>query len=109
MAGSACALGCPAPARARLQGFDAWLLPTVPLLASPLAELEADDDRFSATNALALRNPSVLNFFDGCALTLPCGEPGALPVGLSVAGLHGADARVLRIGRAVEAVLATAD
>ncbi len=94
-----------AAARERLHGLDAWLMPTVPLLAPRLADVEADDERFFAANARALRNPSAINFLDGCALSLPCGAPGALPVGLSVAGLHGSDARVLQVGRAVEACL----
>ena len=94
-----------ATAQDRLHGVDAWLMPTVPLLAPRLADVAESDERFFATNALVLRNPSVINFLDGCALSLPCGEAGALPVGLSIAGLHGADARVLQVGRAVEACL----
>ncbi len=94
-----------AAARERLHGLDAWLMPTVPLLAPRLADVAADDERFFAANARALRNPSAINFLDGCALSLPCGAPGALPVGLSIAGLHGSDARVLQVGRAVEACL----
>ncbi len=94
-----------AAARERLHGLDAWLMPTVPLLAPRLADVAADDERFFAANARALRNPSAINFLDGCALSLPCGTPGALPVGLSIAGLHGSDARVLQVGRAVEACL----
>ncbi|WP_415842084.1 amidase, partial [Paracidovorax anthurii] len=95
-------------ARERLGHLDAWLMPTVAIRAPRRAELEHDDARFFATNALVLRNPSVINFLDGCALTLPCEAPGELPVGLSVAGLHGADARVLQVGRAVEDCLRAA-
>ncbi|GAA6120530.1 amidase [Acidovorax sp. FG27] len=94
-----------ATARDRLQGLDAWLMPTVAVLAPLLQDVATDDDRFFATNAKVLRNPSVLNFLDGCALSLPCQPAGGLPVGLSVGGLHGADARVLQVGRAVEACL----
>lgn len=94
-----------ATARDRLQGLDAWLMPTVAVLAPLLQDVATDDDRFFATNAKVLRNPSVLNFLDGCALSLPCQAQGELPVGLSVGGLHGADARVLQVGRAVEACL----
>ena len=46
----------------------------------------ADDEAFFATNALLLRNPSVVNFLDGCALSLPCHRPGEMPVGLMVWG-----------------------
>ena len=34
-----------------------------------------------------LRNPSVINFLDGCALSVPCHAPGEAPVGLMIAGL----------------------
>ena len=66
----------------RLRGFDAALSPTVPLTAPPLQPLLDDDTLFFQTNALMLRNPAVINFLDGCALTLPCQKAGDLPVGL---------------------------
>ena len=56
---------------ASLGGWDALLSPTVPCIAPAISAL-ADDDAYFATNALLLRNPSVVNFLDGCALTLPC-------------------------------------
>jgi aspartyl-tRNA(Asn)/glutamyl-tRNA(Gln) amidotransferase subunit A len=46
-----------------------------------------------------------VNVMDGCALTIPCHDDGALPVGLSIVGSAFADASVLAIGRSVEAVL----
>jgi aspartyl-tRNA(Asn)/glutamyl-tRNA(Gln) amidotransferase subunit A len=91
-----------AVARDRLRGADAWLMPTVAIKPPLLAPLESDDDAFFATNGLVLRNTSVINFLDGCALTLPAGEDG---IGLSVCGLHGQDARVLQIGAAIETSL----
>lgn len=94
-----------ATARERLRDLDAWLMPTVAVRAPRLADLTSDDARFFATNGLVLRNTTVLNFLDGCALSLPCQSPGELPVGLSVGGVHGADARVLQVGRAIEACL----
>ncbi|WP_118178736.1 amidase [Paraburkholderia phosphatilytica] len=92
-------------ARARLARFDAWLMPTVATVAPRLDDIEADDERFFAANAKALRNPSVVNVMDGCALTVPCHDDGALPVGLSIVGRAFADASVLAIGRSVEAAL----
>ncbi|GKT23981.1 amidase [Acidovorax sp. SUPP3334] len=99
-------LSLQATARERLRDFDAWLMPTVAVRAPLLADLASDDAKFLATNGLVLRNTTVLNFLDGCALSLPCQSPGELPVGLSVGGVHGADARVLQVGRAIEACLA---
>jgi aspartyl-tRNA(Asn)/glutamyl-tRNA(Gln) amidotransferase subunit A len=80
-------------------------MPSVATVAPLLAPLAQDDSQFFATNALVLRNTSVLNFLDGCALSLPCQAPGELSVGLSIGGLHGQDARVLQVARSIEALL----
>jgi aspartyl-tRNA(Asn)/glutamyl-tRNA(Gln) amidotransferase subunit A len=88
-----------------LRSFDAWIMPTVAMVAPLLAPLEKDDAVFFATNALAVRNPSVINFLDGCAVTIPYSSSAGLPVGLSICGLGGQDARVLQIGRTVESLL----
>ncbi|MGV2292367.1 amidase [Trinickia sp. YCB016] len=94
-------------ARVRLARFDAWLMPTVAIVPPALADVEHDDETFFATNAKVLRNPSVVNFMDGCALTLPCHRDDELPVGLSICGPALADASILAIGRSVEALLRT--
>jgi Asp-tRNA(Asn)/Glu-tRNA(Gln) amidotransferase A subunit family amidase len=47
-----------------LQGIDALLSPTVPIVAAPIAPLRGDDRAFFATNALLLRNPSIVNLLD---------------------------------------------
>ena len=91
-------------AHERLGDADAWLLPSVATVPPKLADL-ADDAAFFATNGLVLRNTSVLNFLDGCALSLPCQRGDELPVGLSIAGLNGQDARVLQVSRAIETLL----
>lgn len=54
---------------------DVWLLPTVPLVAPLISELVSDNLYFEA-NATMLRNPSIFNFLDGCALSIPCHLPG---------------------------------
>ena len=73
--------------------FDALVMPTVPLVASPLAELEAED-RYRKVNLLVLRNPTVANMLDRCAISLPCHLPGEAPVGLMLIGEHGGDRRL---------------
>ena len=90
---------------AALAGFTALLSPTVPMVAPPIAPLLADDDAFFATNALLLRNPSAVNFLDGCALSLPCHDGGELPVGLMVWSTALRDDAVLGAGLAIEAAL----
>ncbi|UXU88764.1 amidase [Burkholderia sp. S-53] len=87
--------------------FDALVAPTVPVVPPRIAELEADDDAFTRTNALILRNPSAFNFLDACALSLPCHPRDAAPVGLMLAAAPHRDDALLAIGQAVEAVLNT--
>ncbi|MDP2817972.1 MAG: amidase [Polaromonas sp.] len=90
---------------ARMAGLDALVLPTVPLLA-PLINAVQDEDVFLRTNALLLRNPSVFNFFDLPALSLPLPRQGGLAVGLMLVGQRGADRELLALGAAVEELLA---
>ena len=96
-----------ASVQAELQGFDAVLSPTVPMVAPAIAPLLSSDSRFFAINAMLLRNPSVVNMLDGCALSLPCHLPGQMPVGLMVWGAAMADDLVLGVGLTIEAALAT--
>ncbi|WP_223510263.1 amidase [Rahnella sp. GSA61A] len=89
---------------AALAGFDALLMPTVPCIAPTIASLN-DPQRYMDINALMLRNPSVINMLDGCAISLPCHKTGHPPVGLSLASVHGDDARLISWSLAVETVL----
>lgn len=88
----------------RLDG-DLMLLPTVPVIAPPIDALLASEEAYATANMLMLRNPSLVNFLDGCALSLPCHEPGNAPVGMMLAGCGGQDANVLRTGASIEAAL----
>jgi amidase/aspartyl-tRNA(Asn)/glutamyl-tRNA(Gln) amidotransferase subunit A len=92
--------------QAALRGFDALLSPTVPLVAPPVAALEASDEEFFRVNALLLRNPSVVNLLDGCAISLPCQPPGAAPVGLMLWQAREHDDALLDTALAVESALA---
>ncbi len=86
---------------AAMADFDAVLCPTVPVIAPPLAAFAADDD-YVRLNLLLLRNPSLFNFLDGCAISLPVHEPGSAPVGLMLAAPGGRDASLLAAAMAVE-------
>ena len=101
---------------AHIEGYDALLSPTVPITAPLLADVApadgqdpaqdaARDAEFFRINTLLLRNTSVVNLLDGCALSLPCHQQGELPVGLMV--WHGAlrDDTVLNAGLQMEKVL----
>jgi aspartyl-tRNA(Asn)/glutamyl-tRNA(Gln) amidotransferase subunit A len=91
-----------AAAQQTLQGFDAMLCPTVPMVAPLTEPLLKDDEAFFKVNRLLLRNPSAINYMDGCAWSLPCHEAGELPVGLMVSGLAGQDAHLARVALALE-------
>lgn len=90
--------------RAIMAPYDALAMPTVPILAPRIAELEPED-AFRRINVLVLRNPSIANFIDGCAISIPCHRPGDAPVGLMLFGDHGTDRRLLSIAAAVESVV----
>ncbi len=87
---------------AAMAGFDALLSPTVPIVAPRLQPLIDSDEAFFAANALLLRNPSLINLLDGCALSLPCHHPGDWPVGMMVWAAALADDRVLAVSLAIE-------
>jgi aspartyl-tRNA(Asn)/glutamyl-tRNA(Gln) amidotransferase subunit A len=89
---------------AALRGFDALIMPTVPETAPTIAEVNASDESYFRFNGRMLRNTSLVNLFDGCALSLPCHAPGDAPVGLTIAGAQGQDDRVLAIGLEIEAL-----
>lgn len=91
-----------------LEGFDAILSPTVPVVAPPLSTVlpgPGRDQAFFELNGLLLRNPGVINLLDGCALSLPCHALDELPVGMMV--WHGAmrDDAILNIALQIERLL----
>ena len=91
-----------------LQGYDAVLSPTVPIVAPPLAQVapgQERDEEFFRINALLLRNPSVVNMLDGCAISIPCHEQGSLPAGLMIWQSAMRDDTVLNIALQAEAAL----
>ena len=52
-----------------------------------------------------MRNTGLINFLDGCAVTLPCHERGTAPVGLMLCGTAGSDRRILAVAAAIEELL----
>jgi aspartyl-tRNA(Asn)/glutamyl-tRNA(Gln) amidotransferase subunit A len=82
--------------------FDAIVMPTVPCVAPTIAEVDASDDAYFNWNARVLRNAGLINFLDGCAVTVPCQEPGSGPVGLMVSGTAMTDRRTLAVACALE-------
>jgi len=86
-------------------GYDAMLMPTTPETAPTIAEAGKDDETYTRFNLRMLRNPAIVNLFDGCALSVPCHVSGTAPVGMMIAGTQNTDRKILAIGLAVEEVV----
>jgi aspartyl-tRNA(Asn)/glutamyl-tRNA(Gln) amidotransferase subunit A len=91
---------------ARLADFDVVAMPTSPMVAPLLAELD-NPEEWGRRNAMSLRNTTIWNFFDACSISLPLPRDGALPAGLMLSARNGQDARLFRIAEAAERVLAS--
>ncbi len=89
---------------ARIADFDVLVMPTVPIVAPVLATLEKPDE-WARTNAMSLRNTTIWNFFDACAISLPLPREGGLPTGLMLVARNGQDRRLFRIARTTERAL----
>jgi aspartyl-tRNA(Asn)/glutamyl-tRNA(Gln) amidotransferase subunit A len=92
---------------AALAPFDAFVLPAVPCIAPPIAEVDASDEAYFRWNMRILGIVGLVNFLDGCAASLPCHARGAAPVGFMVCGPAMSDRRILAVAAAVEQALET--
>ncbi|MBB5047725.1 aspartyl-tRNA(Asn)/glutamyl-tRNA(Gln) amidotransferase subunit A [Rhodopseudomonas rhenobacensis] len=93
-----------ARATQRLSPYDAIVLPTTANTPPKIAEL-ADDKAFTKANLLALRNCTLINMIDGCAISLPCHRAGEVPVGLMLGAPGGADRRIFELAAAMESII----
>jgi aspartyl-tRNA(Asn)/glutamyl-tRNA(Gln) amidotransferase subunit A len=53
----------------------------------------------------ALRNCTLINMIDGCAISLPCHREGDVPVGLMLAASAGHDRLLFELATAIESVI----
>ena len=83
---------------------DALLWPTVAITPPRLAELE-DDEAYDRLNALTLRNTGLVNFMDGCAISIPMHEAGSAPSGLMLSAPGGGDETLLALAARAEGIL----
>jgi aspartyl-tRNA(Asn)/glutamyl-tRNA(Gln) amidotransferase subunit A len=88
---------------ARTAAWDAVIFPTSPILPPSATRLAEDNAYFADRNLLALRNTRVGNFLGLSGLTIPTPAPAC---GLLLNGRPFDEARLLRIGAAVERALA---
>jgi len=85
--------------------YDALLMPTVATLAPAITAFKDDDELYARSNIAIGRNARVINFLDGCAISIPCHDPGEGPVGLMIVGQGGKDRSLLAVGLALETAL----
>ena len=58
-----------------------------------------------AQNLRALRNCTLINMLDGCAISLPAHREGEVPVGLMLAAAGGSDRRIFELAAGMESVI----
>jgi aspartyl-tRNA(Asn)/glutamyl-tRNA(Gln) amidotransferase subunit A len=93
-----------ARATARIAPYDALILPTTANTPPKISDL-ADDKAFTKANLLALRNCTLINMIDGCAISLPCHRDGEVPVGLMLASVGGTDRRIFELAAGMEDII----
>jgi len=93
-----------ARAAVRLAPYDALVMPTSAITPPRIADL-ADDKAFAKANLLSLRNCTLINMIDGCAISLPAHREGEAPVGLMLAASGGSDRRIFELAAGMEDVI----
>jgi aspartyl-tRNA(Asn)/glutamyl-tRNA(Gln) amidotransferase subunit A len=89
---------------ARIAPYDALILPTVAITPPRIADVE-DETGYTKLNLLSLRNCTLINTIDGCAISLPVHRQGDAPVGLMLAGAGGADRRIFELASGIESLV----
>lgn len=87
-----------------LANYDGLIMPTTPIVAPTIAELD-DENAYFTANGLILRNPAIINFLDGCALSIPCHPENSAPVGFMLAAPAHHDAYLLNVGHTIESII----
>jgi aspartyl-tRNA(Asn)/glutamyl-tRNA(Gln) amidotransferase subunit A len=93
-----------ARAAVRLAPYDALVLPTTANTPPRIADL-GDDKAFTRENLRALRNCTLINMIDGCAISLPAHREGEMPVGLMLAASGGNDRRIFELAAGLEVAI----
>jgi aspartyl-tRNA(Asn)/glutamyl-tRNA(Gln) amidotransferase subunit A len=88
----------------RIAPYDALVMPTTANTPPRIADL-ADDAAFTKANLLSLRNCTLVNLFDGCAISLPAHRDGEVPVGLMLAASGASDRRIFELAAGMEAAI----
>ena len=81
---------------------DVLVMPTLPIVATPLAPSDAPIDLYIQRAHEMLTNTACHNITGHPALTIPCGLNDGLPVGLQLIGRHFDEATIYRAAHAWE-------
>jgi amidase len=87
---------------AALADADVLVLPTLPVVASPLPAADASREEKLARSLEMIANTAPFDVTGHPATTVPAGLSDGLPVGLMIVGRHLADHTCLRVARAFE-------
>lgn len=87
-----------------MAAFDVVIMPTTPIKAVAIAQVDQDVAEYDRVETLYLRNTQLVNQFALTALSIPMKMPQQ-PAGLMLVGRHGSDRKILAIGAAFEALL----
>ncbi len=85
-----------------LDACDVLVMPTLPIVATPLAPADAPIDLYIQRAHEMLTNTACHNITGHPALTVPCGLNDGLPVGLMLIGRHFDEATIYRAAHAYE-------
>jgi aspartyl-tRNA(Asn)/glutamyl-tRNA(Gln) amidotransferase subunit A len=89
----------------RLAPYDALVMPTTANTPPRIADLADDDKAFATENLRSLRNCTLINMIDGCAISLPAHREGEVPVGFMLAAVGGSDRRIFELAAAMEGTI----
>jgi aspartyl-tRNA(Asn)/glutamyl-tRNA(Gln) amidotransferase subunit A len=91
---------------AEMSGPTFLVMPTVAITAPKIALLDASEDVFHATNATALRNTMIGNYFDLPGFTIPSGtDAQGLPTGVLFNAYTGQDELLMCYMQSIERVV----
>lgn len=86
-----------------LKSIDALLVPTTPIPAQPVDEVDTTMENYLTQNAFYLRNTCIGNILNMCGLSIPCGfTKKGFPIGLLIYGKPFQENVVLRAGYAFQ-------
>ena len=89
---------------ARMAPYDALVMPATANTPPRIADL-TEDKAFTVANLRSLRNCTLINMIDGCAISLPAHREGEVPVGLMLAAGAGSDRRIFELAAGMEGAI----